>query len=190
MDGPNCKTSRVPRHKTRHGTLLQLPEYQKYTGELRTAYPFLIAVQNQRITLGTVSELGYQGQKGTSSTGFRQGKGSDRFPFGQGRKPSSFLLLRAPLQERHGNHGLDRQHASQGGRASPKSFIQQTERDDVPSLPSVSLRQTAAQAAGLRQHGYRGIGNSLLPIPFVGKRFDVQGHQVLELSVLGFLFVG
>src|SRR6266576_585046 len=189
MDGPNFKTGSVPRHKTRHGTLLQLPKYQKYTGELRTAYPFLIAVQNKRITLGTMSELGYQGLKGTSSTGFRQGKGPDRFPFGQGRKPSSFLLLRSPLQEGHGNHGLDRQHACQRGRAPPQSFIQQTERDDVPSLPSVFFRQTAAQTAGLRQHGYHGIGNSLLPVPFVGERFDVQGHKVLELRVLGFLFV-
>src|SRR5262249_9165554 len=189
MDGLNFKARSSPRHKTSHGTLLQFPKYQKYPCELRTRNPFLVAVQNKRITLRTMSELGYQGLNGTSSTGFRQGKGPDHFPFSQRRKPSSFLLVRAPFQERHGNHGLDRQHTRQGGRSSPQSFIQQTERDDVPSSSTVISRQTTAQVTRLSQHGYHEVRNSLLAIPCFGKRFHVQGNKVLDLRMLGFLLV-
>ena len=112
-------------------------------------------------------------------------KAADHFSLGQGRKPFFFLLLRAPLQQRHGNHGLDRQHTRQGRRSSAQGFIQQTERDDVPSLSAIIRRQTAAQVTGLRQQRYHGIRNSLLPIPLLGKRFNVQGDKLLELLVSG-----
>src|SRR5207249_10724424 len=75
----------------------------------------------------------------------RRSSDLEHLPLGEGRKPSALLLRRAPLEERHRHHRLDREDARQSGRCSPEGFIQQTERDDIPSLAAILRRQTAAQ---------------------------------------------
>ena len=57
-DGFDVKTGSFPGHQTSHGTLPELPKYQKHCGELGAAYPFLVTVQNERVAFGTLSELG------------------------------------------------------------------------------------------------------------------------------------
>ena len=61
---------------------------------------------------------------------------------------------------------------------SAECLVQQTECDDVPSLSAVFGRQRATQVTGLRQHARSRNQESLLPIPLLRKRFNIQAQQM------------
>ena len=94
-DGFNAKTRSVPGHQTRRRPLVELPKHQKHVGDLGTANPFFVAVQNEMVTFGNKSSR--QGLDVAPSARLRQSKGPDHLSLGQGRKPFFFLLLRTPL---------------------------------------------------------------------------------------------